>query len=304
MIGVIARQQLLSLRRQQTFLAFLAVFLLMTALAGVIGWSSHRTIVQVYAAAVTILAADGQPAPPDPFTSVPELSLLANMTIYIPLIGALLALVLGHLAVADEQSTGIGRLVFSRPLSRTSYILGKLLGVAVALGAAMAAATIASLAALIVANGRVPSVSDVGRLVLFSVLSLGYLLLFALVGMLTTLLSRRRSVGLLAAVSAWLVVTFVLPQFTSGLRPTASLNPIADPVSSSLAFFQITARARPLSVSEIYKDVSAQILALGPGRPASTTLAAVVPVAVIVLALAVLVAAAARRHDYSRAGAA
>lgn len=304
MIGVIARQQLLSLRRQQTFLAFLAVFLLMTALAGVIGWSSHRTIVGVYAAAVTVLAADGQPAPPDPFTSVPALSLLSNMTIYIPLIGALLALVLGHLAVADEQSTGIGRLVFSRPLSRTSYILGKLLGVGLALGAVMAAATIASLAALIVANGRVPSAPDVGRLVLFSVLSLGYLLLFALVGMLTTLLSRRRSVGLLAAVSVWLVVTFVLPQFTSGLRPTASLNPIADPVSSSLAFFQITARARPLSVSEVYKDVSAQILALGPGRPASTTLAAVVPVVVILLALAVLVAAAAHRHDYSRAGAA
>ena len=304
MIGVIARQQLLSLRRQQTFLAFLAVFLLMTALAGVIGWSSHRTIVGVYAAAVTVLAADGQPAPPDPFTSVPTLSLLSNMTIYIPLIGALLALVLGHLAVADEQSTGIGRLVFSRPLSRTGYIIGKLLGVGLALGAVMAAATIASFAALIVANGRVPSVPDVGRLVLFSVLSLGYLLLFALVGMLTTLLSRRRSVGLLAAVSVWLVVTFVLPQFTSGLRPTASLNPISDPVSSSLAFFQITARARPLSVSEIYKDVSAQILALGPGRPASTTLAAVVPVVAIVLALAALVAAAAHRYDYSRAGAA
>jgi len=303
-IGVIARQQLLSLRRQQTFLAFLAVFLLMTALAGVIGWSSHRTIVQVYAVAVAVLAADGQPAPPDPFTSVPALSLLSNMTIYIPLIGALLALVLGHLAVADEQSTGIGRLVFSRPLSRTGYILGKLLGVGLALGAVMAAATIASLAALIVANGRVPSAPDVGRLVLFSVLSLGYLLLFALVGMLTTLLSRRRSVGLLAAVSVWLVVTFVLPQFTSGLRPTASLNPIADPVSSSLAFFQMTARARPLSVSEVYKDVSAQILALGPGRPASTTLAAVVPVVFIVLALAALVAVAAHRHDYSRAGAA
>ena len=304
MIGVIARQQLLSLRRQQTFLAFLAVFLLMTALAGVIGWSSHRTIVQVYAVAVAVLAADGQPAPPDPFTSVPALSLLSNMTIYIPLICALLALVLGHLAVADEQSTGIGRLVFSRPLSRTGYILGKLLGVGLALGAVMAAATIASLAALIVANGRVPSAPDVGRLVLFSVLSLGYLLLFALVWMLTTLLSRRRSVGLLAAVSAWLVVTFVLPQFTSGLRPTASLNPIADPVSSSLAFFQITARARPLSVSEVYKDVSAQILALGPGRPASTTLAAVVPVVFIVLALAALVAVAAHRHYYSRACAA
>lgn len=304
MIRVVARHQLFALRRQRTFVAFLAVFLLMTALAGVIGWSSHRTIVQAYDVAVTLLAADGKPAPPDPFVSVPTLNLLSNMTIYIPLIGALLALVLGHLAVADEQSTGLGRLVFTRPLTRTQYALGKLLGVGMALGAVMAAATIASLVALLVVDGRAPTGPDVGRLVGFGVLSLAYLLLFALVGMLTTLVTARRSTGLLAGVSVWLVVTFVLPQFTSGLRPTASLNPISDPVGSSLAFFQLTARARPLSISEVYKDLSAQILALAPTQPTAALLAAALPAALLVVALAVLVGVAAHRRDYSRAGAA
>lgn len=304
MIRAIARHQLVSLRRQRTFLTLLAVFLLMTALAGLIGWSGHQTIIRVYDAAVATLAADGRPAPPDPFLAVPPLSLLSNMTIYIPLIGALLAVLLGHLSVAEEQASGIGRLIFSRPVARTAYFFGTCLGCATALAAVMGVAVVTSAVSLLIANAAAPTGGQLARLVIFYGLSWLYLMFFALVGMVATLLSRRRSLGLLAGLSVWLIVTFVLPQFTSGLRPTASLNPVANPAGNSLSFFQLTSRARPLSISEMYKDASAQILGTAAGEPVAATFAKVAPIAIMTLAVGIVAVMSVRRHDYSSVGAA
>ena len=91
MIATVASHQVLSLRRQRVFLALLITLLTMAALAGALCWSSHQTIVRVYDEAVKSLAANGQPVPPNPFLLKPTLSLLSNMVVYIPLIGALLA---------------------------------------------------------------------------------------------------------------------------------------------------------------------------------------------------------------------
>ena len=300
MIVTIAAHQVRVLRRQGIFLALLATLMIMTVLAGVIGWSSHRTIVGVYDQAVLLLATEGKPAPPSPFALKPTLSLLSNMAIYIPLIGALLAIVLGHLSLTDDQSTGVGRLIFTRVLSRTEYVLGKMLGAAGVLAAILIVSVVLSAASLLVVNQAPPTVADIGRLVVFYALSWLYLMLFALVGMLTVLATRRRSLALLSALGVWLVLTFVVPQFTSGLRPTSSLNPISNPVSLSQPFFDLTDRARPVSVSEQYKAASAQILQTENPEPVTVTAGRVLPIAVVTALLGLLTVGLVRRHDYSR----
>lgn len=300
MILTIAVHQVRSLRRQRILLALLVALLVMTALAALIGWSSQRTIARVYTEAVALLAATGQPAPPDPVTLKPTLSMLSNMAIYIPLVGALLALVVGHMSVADDRSDGVGRLVFSRQVSRTSYVLGTLLGTAAMLAAVLAASLAVSAVSLVLLGGRALSVGDVGRLVLFYALSWLYLMLFAVVGMATVMTTSRRSLALLAALGVWLVLTFVVPQFTSGLRPTASLNPVTEPVSTSQPFFNLTARARPFSVSEQYKEASARILATAPAEPVADTVARVAPIASLLGGVGLLTLVLVRRHDYSR----
>lgn len=300
MIATIAAHQVLSLRRQRVFLALLVTLLLMTALAGLIGWSSHRTIVRVYDEAVQLLAAAGKAAPPNPFDLRPTLSLLSNMAIYVPLIGALLALVLGHLSLADDQTNGIGRLIFSRQVSRTSYVLGKMLSAAAVLAAILTACLLVSAASLLFANRVVPSLREIGHLAMFYALSWLYLMLFALIGMVAVLLAHRRSLALLGALAVWLAVTFAVPQFTSGLRPTASLNPVSDPVSTSQAFFRLTAGVRPLSVSEQYKEASAHILETVATEPTSVTVRRIVPIVALLALLAFLTVGLIRRHDYSR----
>lgn len=300
MISVVARHQLESLRRQRVLLATVVSLLAMTVLAGVIGWSSHNTIVRVYNDATQLLAADGQPAPPNPFDLKPTLSLLSNMSIYIPLIGALLALVIGHLAMVDDKTTGIGRLVFSRPLARRDYIAGKAAAATIVLGVTLAASAAVAVVSLALVNTSIPSLADLARLGIFYTLSWLYLLVFALVGMVTVLLTPKRSLALLGAMGVWLVLTFAVPQFTSGLHPTASLNPVVDPVSTSQTFFRVTAKARPVSVAEQYRAASAQILELTPAESAGATGLRVLPIAGALGALAVAATSLVGRHDYSK----
>lgn len=300
MIATIATHQVRSLIRQRTFVAMLVILGAMTALAGVLGWSSHHTIVGVYDQAVILLAAQGSPPPPNPFLLKPTLSLLSNMVVYLPLIGALLAVIVGHLALADDQTAGVGRLVFSRPLSRSAYVAGKIAAAAMVLAVVMAASLLISTAALLVVNHSI-AIGDFGRLSGFFALSWLYLMVFALIGMVAVALNRRRSLGLLTALGTWLVITFVIPQFTSGLRPTASLNPITDPVSTSQAFFRATAHARPYSIAEQYKQVSAQFLATAPtAEPTWQNLMHIAPIAGALAILTVALVILLGHHDYSR----
>lgn len=300
MIAVVARQQLVLLRRQRVITATVVSLLAMTALAGAIGWSSHNTIVRVYNDAAALLAADGQPAPSNPFDMKPALSLLSNMSVYIPLIGALLAVIVGHLAIIDDKTNGVGRLLFSRRLARRDYIVGKVIAAAVVLGLTLAASAVVGLTAVVLVNQAVPTVAELGRLVAFYAVSWLYLLVFVLVGMAAALMTSKRSLALLGAMGVWLVVTFAIPQFTSGLHPTASLNPVVDPVSTSQTFFRITAAARPVSLGEQYKTATAQILQIAPTEPLVTTALRILPIAGALVVLAVLVIGLVSRHDYSR----
>lgn len=297
MILTIARHQILALRRQRTFVMLLATLLVMTALAGVLGWSSHRTILGVYDESVKLLATQGKPAPENPFRLKPTLSLLSNMVVYIPFIGALLAILLGHVSLADDETNGVGRLVFSRQITRSSYVIGKIIGAAVVVLAILGVSFVVSYLSLWIVNGVAPTVADSGRLVVFYLLSWLYLMVFALIGMVTVLLTQRRSLALLSAMGAWLVITFVLPQITSGLRPTQSLNPITDPVSTSQAFFRVTSHARSFSIVEQYKQMSGRVLETTTATSNLTTGVAVLAAVAVVLAITTIVLV--QRHDYS-----
>ncbi len=299
MIATIARQQVVSLLRQRTFVVLLVTLIVMTALAGVLGWSSHHTIVGVYDEAVKLLASRGDPAPPNPFLLKPTLSLLSNMVVYIPFIGALLALVLGHLSLVDDETNGVGRLIFSRRIARTQYMIGKIIGAAAVLMAILLASLAVSTISLLIVNRTWPSGADLGRLGAFYALSWLYLMVFVLIGMVTVLITRRRSLALLSAMGAWLVITFAFPQITSGLRPTQSLNPIVDPVSTSQAFFRFTAKARPYSIVEQYKTASASILRTAASESTASIVRQIAPLLVLTIILMLVGIALVDRHDYS-----
>jgi ABC-type transport system involved in multi-copper enzyme maturation permease subunit len=300
MIAAVASHQILALHRKRV-LGFLVGSLIgVTLLSGVLGWASHQTIIGVYAESAKLLGSRGLAAPLNPFLLKPELSLLSNMVIYVTMIGALVALVLGHLTVAEDETTGIGRLIFSRRLSRGQYAVGKVTASAIILGLSMTACALVSVLALWIVNHSIPSIGDIGRLAVFYGFSWLYLMIFALVGAIALLSTGRRSLGLLAAMGAWLIVTFAVPQFTSGLRPSQSLNPIVDPISTSQNFFKITRRARPFSIAEQFKEASARILHTGSSETVTTTLVRVAPILALAALLFALTIFLVQRHNFSR----
>lgn len=303
--AVIARQQLRSLARRQTFVLMLGVLLAMTALSGLIGWSSHSTIIRVYDETVRSLSAAGKPAPPNPFAAKPHLAVLNNMIIYVPLIGALLAIVIGHLSMMDDRQAGVTRVIFSRPVRRSSYFWGKLASSALAIAVIMAACLALSVIAVSLINRAFPSGTELLRLVLFYVLSGAYLMLFVLVGAVAAaLLSRSQSLALLSAVAVWVLVTFATPELTSGLRPVASLNPVTDPATvSSSPFFKVTSKAKPASVNDQYKALSTTILSEGSTARPGATVARIAPIAIFLALLGGWARRLVGRHDFSEEGA-
>lgn len=298
--AAIARHHLLTLVRRQTFVLMLGVLLLMTALSGFIGWSSHRTILRVYDETVRTLTAAGKVAPPNPFAGEPRLSLLNNMVIYVPLIGALLAIVIGHLSVMGDRQAGMTRVIFTRPVPRSAYFWGKMAGSAIAGTAIMAACWALSVLAVTLINRDLPTASELARLTAFFALSGLYLMLFVLVGSVAALLTRSQSMALFVAVAAWVLVTFATPQFTSGLRPVASLNPVIDPVSTTNSpFFRATSKAEPVAVNAQYKALSSSLLSEGVRIDASTAAGQMAPIAGFLALLALLTSRLMARHDVS-----
>lgn len=120
-----------------------------------------------------------------------------------------------------------------------------------------------------------------------------------LIGAVAALLTRSQSIALFAAVAVWVLVTFATPEFTSGLRPVASLNPVTDPVTSSSTFFRATSKAKPISVNEQYKALSSRILTEGSSPRPATTAGELAPIAILALLLGGWANLLVRRHDFS-----
>lgn len=257
----VATQQIRLLIRQKTVMLLFILLVGITIASSFIGWSSRHTITAVYDQTVNTLKSSGKSIPPNPFADAPSLSILKNMVIYIPLVGALLAIIMGHTAITSDRVSGVSKLIFSRPLARRQYLGGKLLGISGVLFAVIIVCLLTSLVSLLVITRQLSSTVEIFKLLLFYIISFAYLFLFALTGATAALMTRSQSLALLGALGVWIVISFVLPQFTSGVSPIASLNPVAAPVDSSqTAFFRTTRLLKPFSISEQYKATGSQLL--------------------------------------------
>ena len=95
------------IRHDKTVLWLALLFMVMVLLSAYLGWSANHTINQIYAKAVLLFQAEGRVVPPNPVHDTSPLSMLRNMTTYISLLGALVAIVLGTQMVAEDRRSGV-----------------------------------------------------------------------------------------------------------------------------------------------------------------------------------------------------
>lgn len=256
---VVARREVLNVNRERLALVLLLVFLGMVLVSASIGWSTHHTVMSVYDETVRQLGRNV----PNPFSGMSALELIKNTVIYIVLIGALLAIVVGARSTIRDRKAGVTDLILSRPIKPPSYLAGKLLGAHCWIGLVLLFSLIASWASVWVVSGNPLSIKDTGSLILFFAAAWLFLLPFAVIGTIAGMRSRHESTALLAPILMWAAVTFAIPQLGTAQNPAALLNPVPAPVSTTDLFFQVNRLVfQPVSITEHFKHLSGVLLNL------------------------------------------
>ncbi len=262
--------------RDRTVVWLALMFMAMVLLSASLGWSATDTINQIYTKASLALQADGLAVPPNPVNETSPLALLRNMTTYVSLLGALVAIVLGHQIIIEDRKSGVFPLLASRPISRVTYALGKMIALVVMLTSLLLIAAVTNAITLLLLPALPPTTEDWIAFLLFYALSGLFLMVFGWLAMSTASLFRSETMGLLVPVTLWLTLTFVLPQITSNINPMAALNPVKAMVPPPGGwFFALTGPAlAPVSLTSTYRDIAASLLGFAPADSAALGTAA------------------------------
>ncbi len=287
---LIANQSIRFVLRERTVALLAAMFVVLVLISAWLGWQATATVNRIYLDAAAFLQASGQPVPTNPVLDISPLSLMRNMSVYVSLIGVLAAIVIGNRLITLDRKAGVLPLIGSRPLNATAYARGKIGALALLI---LGLSVIAGLVSVLT-FAALPAISVTAaqwlQLAGFFGLSALYMMIFGLIGLAAGGMARSESVGLLVPVTIWLTLTFILPQRTGNLNPTAAINPIAALAAPpDTAFFGAMGQVLgSVSLADAYKFGAANLLDLMPAGIASPAI--IPPVAVLVLALIAAIA--------------
>jgi len=260
--------------RDKTVFLLSFLFLILVLVSAYLGWSATNTVNAIYLKTAVFLAANGLPVPSNPVLESSPLVLLRNMNTYVSLIGALAAIVLGYQMVAGDRKAGVLPLIGSRPIQTGQFALAKIVAVSFVLGAVLLIASLINTLTFLLLPAFHLSAIEWQHLIAFYLASGLYMLFFGLLGMLFSALAKNESIALLVPVTLWLTLTFIFPQLTSSINPMASLNPLsATAAAPTSAFFHYsTLILHPISMVEVYRTVSAQLLGFQPSTSSTHSL--------------------------------
>jgi ABC-2 type transport system permease protein len=217
-LAVVARKELLDLRRNW-FLGLLLLFILAAVtLSVVVGAQGFRVKSDEYLAYVEALRESGNntiPAPPQLF----PLRLVRGGIEYLELIGALFAIVVGYGMIAREKHRRTVELLLTRPISQYALGGGKLVAIATMWLIAVGVVFAAVIAVLLVVGNAPLGVVDAARLLICAGAAWVYLVMWSAIAMGLASVTRFLSTGLIAALVLWLVVVLIIPQIGDTLDP-------------------------------------------------------------------------------------
>ena len=142
---LIARQSACFVLRERTVALLSGMFVALVLISAWLGWSATSTVNRIYLDAAAFLQAAGQPVPTNPVLDISPLSLMRNMSVYVALIGALSAIVIGNRLIGLDRKAGVLPLIGSRPLGRNAYAGGT---IAALTGLILTLAAVAALVAV------------------------------------------------------------------------------------------------------------------------------------------------------------
>ena len=280
--GAVIRHELVSSRRERTVHTLLVVFLAMVSASSLIGWLTNQTVTRVWQQTTDA----GLTHAPNPFTGAPPLAYAKNVVIYVILIGALLAIVLGATSLLRSRTSHTVDLLLSRPVDVRVYLAAKVTGLAVLLATILAAAAAVTWVSIAVILHHPLGVGPTLRLAGFYTVAGILLMGFVVMGMISGLYARTQTSAVLSPIVVWSVIVFIVTQLGTAALPVSLLNPVPSIVTTGGGFSAVHTLLGPLSVTEQFKTISGALLGTSPTGGAIPALATVI--AFLALGLAVL----------------
>lgn len=209
-ILTIARHEYRSAVRSRILLVLLSILVVVTAVSVLIASAEYASRLADYQAYVDAATTNGlariAPSPLAP------LSLLRGAIEYLEIIGAVISIALGYLAVSRERSNRTLPLIMSRPVASKELALGSLLGAVGVIATLVATTALVGLLSVGLVGHDWPNGIQALKLVLAYGASILYMAAFYCLGAIATSRSKVATNGLMLALGVWLVVVLVLPQ--------------------------------------------------------------------------------------------
>ena len=251
------KYEVLSAKRERLPQILLLIFLVMIGLSCFIGWATNHTVTNVYNEALR----QGITNAANPFTGVTPLFYARNTVIYIVLIGALLAIILGVQSIVRDRKAHTNDLLLSRPIPASMYLAAKLAGVSAWLLSILIISAIINWASISVISQHILSLDNTLHLGALYAIAWLFLITFITLGMLGGVYARKETSALLVPVIIWSAIVFVIPQLGTAEHPVSLLNPVPARIASHGFFFQVNQTVfGPLSLTEHFKTASGIIL--------------------------------------------
>ncbi|MEV8181450.1 ABC transporter permease [Specibacter sp. NPDC078692] len=284
-------QELLCTVRERLPQLLLAVFVGMIAASAFIGSSARSSVTGVYQEALR----QGLTTVANPFDSLSPLYYARNTVIYIVLIGALLAIVIGVRSTLRDRQARTADLILSRDVNLSFYLGSKLAGLALFVLLVLAVSAMINIGCISIVAGHVLSVGDSARIAALYALAGLFMLPFVALGMITGIRSSSATSALLTPIVIWSVVIFILPLLGTAAHPVSLLNPVSAPPASGNGFFAATSSlVDPLSLGEQFKHVAALMLA--DPQATGTMAGSIMALAVFAVAVCTAVAMTGRKR--------
>ncbi len=210
-VRVIARKEITDAFRNRLFMMALVMLLGLSLIAIVLGAITVHNHIVEYEQSVKVLQDLGRTEIP-PMPPLNPIAVSKTFINYLAMVGALLAMILGFTAIDKERKAGTLPLILARPVYRDQLLSGKVLGNAILLAALMIAVGVVTAVAIGIIGGIGLTPDQLIKLGLTMVMSWLYLLIFFLLALLMTLLTRSSHQALLITVIIWLIFAFIFPQ--------------------------------------------------------------------------------------------
>jgi len=218
-IFTIAKKEYTDALKNKVFLVFLFFLLFLIGTSIAVASFDFQSKVAVYQNALSKLQQSGQVVENLSEPQFYPLQLLRGAIEYLEIIGAILAIVLGYLSIAKEKGNNTLQLILTRPISRLSIFLGKLLGNALLLISVSGIVFVGISLVIEVIGKAALTGGQFYRIFLTFLFTAVYLLIFFSISALLSTLLKSLPSALIVSFVIWILFVLIIPQIGDTLDP-------------------------------------------------------------------------------------